>query len=81
MEKNFFFNAVNDSHVTLKQGQGNQSWYELVDLKEGYNHAKFEKPHFNNAHKKNPTVVFFFFFWSNQETCPFSPLNMCESQK
>ena len=29
--------------VTLKQGQGHQTWYRLVDPKQGYNNAKFEK--------------------------------------
>ena len=33
-----------DTPVTLKQGQGHQTWYELVDPKQGYNHAKFERP-------------------------------------
>ena len=35
-------NAVDDSDtpVTLKQGQGNQTWYELVDTKQHYNLLK-----------------------------------------
>ena len=28
--------------MTLKQGQGHQTWYE-VDLMQDYNNAKFEK--------------------------------------
>ena len=44
--------------VTLKQGQGHQTWYELVDPKQGYNYAKFEKPHMNTVHEKaNDSVV------------------------
>ena len=30
-------------HVTLKQGQGHQTWYTSVAAKQGYNHAKFER--------------------------------------
>ena len=40
------------THVTLKQGQGHQTRYELVDPKHGYNNAKFENPCLNNVHKK-----------------------------
>ena len=29
--------------VTLKQGQGHQTWYKLVDPKQGYNNVKFIK--------------------------------------
>ena len=38
--------AAYDSNtpVTSKQGQGHQTWYEFVN-KQGYNNAKFEKPH------------------------------------
>ena len=35
--------------MTLKYGRGNQTWYELVDPKQGYNYAKFEKPPFNSV--------------------------------
>ena len=31
-----------DKPVTLKQGQSQQTWYDLVDPKQGYNNAKFE---------------------------------------
>ena len=31
-----------DTQVTLKQGQGHQTWYELRDLKQLCNHAKFD---------------------------------------
>ena len=33
-----------DTPVTLKQVQSNQTGYELVDPKQGYNHAKLERP-------------------------------------
>ena len=36
----------------LKQGQGHQTCYELVDQKQGYNNAKFEKPHLNSVCEK-----------------------------
>ena len=29
-----------DTHTTLKQDQGHQIWFDFVDLKHGYNHAK-----------------------------------------
>ena len=41
---NLQFNVFN-THVTLKQRQGHQTWYGLVDPKKDYNHAKFERPH------------------------------------
>ena len=48
--------AVNDSDipVTLKQGQGHQTWYELLGSKQGYNNAKFENPclKLNSVHDK-----------------------------
>ena len=37
-----------DKPVTLKQCQGHQTWYELVDPKQGYNNAKLEKPCLNS---------------------------------
>ena len=44
--------------MTLKQGQGHQTWYELVDPKQGYNNAKFEKPRLNSVHEKSTMKVF-----------------------
>ena len=38
--------------VTLKQGQGHQTWYEVVDPRQGYNTAKFERPHLNSVYEK-----------------------------
>ena len=32
-----------DTPVTLKQGQGHQTWYEFLDPKQGHNKAKFFK--------------------------------------
>ena len=32
-----------DTPVTLEQGQSHQTWCSLVDPKQGYNDAKFEK--------------------------------------
>ena len=40
---------ISDTPVTLKQGQGHKAWYELVDPKQGYNHAKFERSCLNSA--------------------------------
>ena len=39
--------------MTLKQSQGHQTWYELVDLKQGYDRAKFEQPPLNSVCEKS----------------------------
>ena len=41
-----------DTPVTLKQGQRNQTWYKLVDPKQGYYNAKFEEPRLNSVHER-----------------------------
>ena len=53
--------AVNDSDapVTLKGGQGPQTWHELVDSREDYNNAKFESSHINSAWEKANIKVSF----------------------
>ena len=45
--------AVYDSDrpMTLKQGHGHQTWYELVDPKQGYNATKFEKHRLKSFHE------------------------------
>ena len=44
--------------MTLRQGQGHHTWYELVDPKQGYNNEKFEKSCSNSVHEKaNSKVV------------------------
>ena len=52
--------AVYDSHtpVTLKQGQGHQTWCALVDPKQGYNNAKFEQTCLKNVCKNTNDTVF-----------------------
>ena len=35
---------MTDTPVTLKQAKGHKAWYEVVDPKQGYYHAKFEGP-------------------------------------
>ena len=47
-------NNLQFTNVSLKQ-----TLYESVDLKHGYNHAKFEKPHLklNSVHKKDNVKV------------------------
>ena len=43
--------------MTLKQGQHRQTWYELLDQKQGYNHAKFERPPLqSHSVLQNPNV-------------------------
>ena len=57
LEKQFaVYNS--DTTVTLKQGQGHQTWCELVDPKQGYNIAKYEKSCFNSVHVKANDKVF-----------------------
>ena len=62
-----------DTHVTLKQGQGHQTWYELVDPKQGYNNAKFEQTCLKSVCKntndtvfvkwENVTIIFLEYVW------------------
>ena len=47
-----------DIPVTFKRGQGHQTRYELVDPKQGYNNAKFERPRLYNVHEKANDKVF-----------------------
>ena len=44
--------------MTLKKGQAHQTWYKLVDSKQGYNNAKFEKPYLKNVHEIANEKVF-----------------------
>ena len=47
-----------DTPVTLKQGQSHQTWCELVDPKQGYNNAKFEKPRSNSVRERANNKAF-----------------------
>ena len=58
--------------MTLQQGQGHQTWYELVDPERGYDNSKLEKPCLNRVLEKANNT---FFGWSSQKTHPLSPLN------
>ena len=40
---------ISDTHVTLKQSQGHQTYNENVDSKQGYDHAKFHRACFHGA--------------------------------
>ena len=51
LKKQFAFYDF-DTPVTLKQGQCQQTWYELVNPKQCYNSTKFEKPCLNSVHEK-----------------------------
>ena len=44
--------------MTLRQDQGHQTWYELLDRKQGHDHAKSEKPPLYSVHKKANVRVF-----------------------
>ena len=60
--------------MILKQGQGLQTRYKLVDPKQGYNNAKFEKPRSNSVREKA----------NDKSFCQIrihQSLYMCESQK
>ena len=52
--------AVNDSDtpMTLKLGQGHQTWPELVDPKQGYNNAQLKKLLLNSVREKAKDKVF-----------------------
>ena len=65
-----------DTLVTLKHSQGHQTWYELVDPKQGYKKAKLKKPRLNNVHERDNEKLL-----SNQKTDQLFPLNMCTSTK
>ena len=47
-----------DTPMALKQGQGHQTWYILIDLEQGYNNTKFEKPRLNSVGEKADDEVF-----------------------
>ena len=44
--------------MTLKQGQDHQTWYELVNTKQGYNDAKLKKTNLNSIHENTNYQVF-----------------------
>ena len=52
---------ISDTPVTFKQSQGHQTYNDNVDIKQGYNHAKFERSCFNGVQEKlNINVCLFF---------------------
>ena len=55
--QNQFLVDYSDTPVTSKQGQGHQTWYELVDPKEGYN-AQFRKSCLNSDRERANDKVF-----------------------
>ena len=46
--------------MSFKQSQGHQTYNETVDP--GYNHAKFEKPHFDSVREKANVKGLFIYF-------------------
>ena len=62
--------------MTLKHGQGNQTWHELVDPKQGYNNAKLERPALKQCLQRSQLVKFCQII---KRQLP--PLNMCKSEK
>ena len=57
-EKIQFAVYISDTPVTLKEGEGDQTWYESVDHKQDYNHAQFERPPLNSVQGKANVTVF-----------------------
>ena len=41
-----------DKPLTLKQGHSHQTWYELIDPKQGYDKAKFGKLYLNSVREE-----------------------------
>ena len=66
---------ISNTSVTLKQSQRHQMYNDYVDPKQGYNHAKFERSCLKMSEKKP------LFFFSNEDICHLSPLNMCKNKK
>ena len=62
--------------MTLKHSECHQTWYELVDPMQGYNHSKFEWCCLNGDWESLVNI-----FLSNQEACQLFPLNRCKSKK
>ena len=61
--QNMQFAAYNcDTPVTLRQSQGHQTLNDNVDLKQAYNHAKFEKSCFHGVLRKAKQKCWVFFF-------------------
>ena len=63
VDKNLFFFFLiaaydSDTPVTLKQGQGHQTWYELVDPKQCHNNPKMEKLCVNSVRVKANDKLF-----------------------
>ena len=69
--------AVYDSNtpVTLKQGQGHQTWYEWLDPEQGHIQSLKDLPYTVSPQK--PMLKFL----SNQKTCQLPPLNVCKKRK
>ena len=44
--------------MTLKLGQDHQTWYDLLDPKQGFDHAKFERPPLHSVSQKANIKVF-----------------------
>ena len=63
--------------MNLKQGQCHQIKSDNVDPEQGYNHAQFERSHFNGDREK-ADVIFLHFLCGN---IILSPFNARESLK
>ena len=63
--------------MTLKYGQGHQTWYELPDPVQGYNYAKFERPSLNSVRQKANVEVIFV----KTENTSIISTDMCKSEK
>ena len=59
------------------KGQGHQTWSKLLDLKQGYNHAKFERPPLNSVRQKAKLK----FLSNKKKTRQLSPLKYVPKKK
>ena len=53
-----FFKIYSDIPLTLIYGQGHQTWHQLLDPKQGHNHAKLDRLPLNSIHQKANMKVF-----------------------
>ena len=67
---------ISDTPGTWKQSLGHKPYNDNVNPKQGYNHAKFQRPCLNGVREKANVIIFL-----NEKICQLSPLNMCENKK
>ena len=53
----FFTVCYSDTPATSSQGQGHQTLYKMLNLEQGYNHAKVERPPLHRVLQKASNEV------------------------